>query len=638
MNRSFFILAAMGLGVVGCAKLSDSASPPLQEAATASETYEVEVDEKASGEGAKRAAAKAAASPAPDEPPPPLGAQVPEAKPLPPPKNQLKPKIKANMFKDIADLRLDGDEDKSRGGRRLKKRARDSLASKGEAEGAAEGEALDLPAKDDAAAPAFLPRAGYFANTYIGGNAGYRQRMRRLDQAFAGQERVWRGAALELAELDAPPTAGLAVHAALSHRSLTKPGRVFLQVALRGSDRAGWSRPPLDVAVVIDPSALAAGRERAIAAVQALLGRLSGRDRVAVVLAGADRPQRLHEPGPVPDVRAELGTALLALRSDSRGGSTGAALALAGAALQSLAGEEHRIPGTRLAIVLCGAAVTDAPALQQAAHALTTQGTVTSVFVSGAAPTTSALWAIANAGHGNLHELPSDDAVDRAVDEELASIARVVARLVRVNVRLGRDSNAVRIIGSHLLGQRERRLVKAREEAMDRNLSKALGVGADRGADDDGLQTVIPYFYGGDRHAILIELQVDKPGHVADVEVRYKDLVNLDNATARASVALRSLPTPQSPEQAIVLAAAQSAAVSDVLDQARAHVKHGRYEQATATLQRSARDGKQGAKTRRWLRDVGRFIDNNRAAGGERQQALETMLDVARQRQVGAAR
>ncbi len=63
---------------------------------------------------------------------------------------------------------------------------------------------------------------------------------------------------------------------------------------------------------------------------------------------------------------------------------------------------------------------------------------------------------------------------------------------------------------------------------------------------------MIPYFYGDDSHVILIELWVEKPGLVADVTVRYKDMVNLDNATARTSVRLGARPQAPNQEQILI--------------------------------------------------------------------------------------
>src|SRR5262249_61166163 len=76
-------------------------------------------------------------------------------------------------------------------------------------------------------------------------------------------------------------------------------------------------------------------------------------------------------------------------------------------------------------------------------------------------------------------------------------------------------------------------------------LAGALGVAADRGADEDGIQIVIPAFHAGDAHAILLDTVAAGPGPIADVGVRYKDLVLLRNNVARAALTLpASAPAP----------------------------------------------------------------------------------------------
>src|SRR6185369_9784668 len=56
----------------------------------------------------------------------------------------------------------------------------------------------------------------------------------------------------------------------------------------------------------------------------------------------------------------------------------------------------------------------------------------------------------------------------------------------------------------------------------------------DRQDDDTGIQMVIPAFYAGDTHGVMLDLITDNPGALADVSVRYKDLMHLRNATAEA--------------------------------------------------------------------------------------------------------
>jgi hypothetical protein len=50
------------------------------------------------------------------------------------------------------------------------------------------------------------------------------------------------------------------------------------------------------------------------------------------------------------------------------------------------------------------------------------------------------------------------------------------------------------------------------------------------------VQIVIPSFYAGDSHTVLLDVVAEGPGPIADVTVRYKDLVQLGNGVARESL------------------------------------------------------------------------------------------------------
>lgn len=390
-----------------------------------------------------------------------------------------------------------------------------------------------------------LPQSFYFENTYLGGNAAYAERLRRLDDALGPAPRPYRRAALPGQPFDAPTDAGLALTAALDQTAVERPQRVHLQIGLQGSRRYGWRRPPLDVVLVVDAPAVGVGHETLIRAVTELMRRLGPQDRLGVVLA-ARPPRVLAAPAAVRDLRAVLARRVEALEAApaTDADALAAAMREAGAALATAAGDQARIPGSGTVLVLTAdadpARVTAATA---AAHALTVQGATTSVIALGGA---AGWWPVANAGHGNDHRA-TPETLGAAIEAELESISRVIARLLRINIRLAPGVEAIRILGSRQLDEQEVRQVKAREEATDRNLSKTMGVKADRGEDDDGIQTVIPYFYGGDSHVILVELWVTRPGPIAEVTLKYKDMVALDNATARAAVQLDRVPRPLGP-------------------------------------------------------------------------------------------
>lgn len=405
------------------------------------------------------------------------------------------------------------------------------------------------PYDPNAGEPArFLPQMAYFENTYLGGNAAHREELRRLDGRLdPGAHSPWRAARLPPQPLDEPEDAGLSLTATLDRPYLDSPGRVLLQVGLRGSSRAGWRRPPLDTVLVIDRPALA-DSAAVVRTAGAILGRLGPADRLAVIRVGESEPVlALSDPDTARRALLRDPETLLGPVPGRGASAISRALGLAAAQLDPAA-SRARIPGTGVVLFLAGGA--DDRRMQAArrgAHRLTLTGATVSVLelVEHHLSPRSDWWRVAHAGHGGHHRLsrsgPGADA-DAIVTAELDRLAQVVARLVRLNVRLAPGVRAVRVLGSRLLAAEEVVRVKAREKAVDDQISRTMGVSADRGDDDDGLQTVIPYFLGGDTHVVLIELWVTEPGPIADVSLRFKDMVRLDNGRAEAGVALGALP------------------------------------------------------------------------------------------------
>lgn len=409
-----------------------------------------------------------------------------------------------------------------------------------------------------------LPRVGYFENTYLGGNAAYLERLRRLDDGFGGQ-RPYADLTLAPQPFDAPEDGGVALTTAVDVSHVDEPGRVFLQIGLQGSARYGWRRPPLDVVLVVADTA--GGVDAVEPVVLALIRRLGAQDRLGLVRAGGEI---LAEPAPVRDVRRSLARTLAGL-STAHGRSAGLAAGMdrAGTMLARVQRDPARVPGTGIVLALVGeGGAHEVQPARAAAHRLSLGAVVTTVLQIGEG---GGWWAVANAGHGNYRTLPravSTEAAGQAVADELSAISRVVARLLRVNIRLAPGVHAIRIPGSRMLGATETKRVKAREAATDRQLSLTMGVKADRGEDDDGLQTVIPYFYGGESHVILLELWVERPGPIADVTLRYKDMVALDNARAQTSVALGATPRPLTPAHLSVRANARGFDLAAAMDRA----------------------------------------------------------------------
>ena len=483
----------------------------------------------------------------------------------------------------------------------------------------------------------FLPRMLYFENTYLGGDAAYRENLRRINEALGQRARPHELAHAYPQPFDAPEDDGLALTAELDRRTFDKPGRVFLQVGLQGSKRFGWRRPPLEVVLILDPPALASGNEPAIRVILELLNQLGPQDRLAVLVAG-EEPRVLAPLDRIHALRVALPPALESLAVPPATPSTalGTTMKRAGGLLRDASLNRTTLPGTQTVLILTSGSATDrvSPATS-AAHDLTLQGIVTSVIEVDAARG-GPWWAVANAGYGNYHRIEGGDP-SKAVHDELDTLSRVVARLVRVNIRLSKNAEGIRILGSRVLDKQEVKRVKAREVAADRNLSKTMGVKADRGDDDDGIQTVIPYFYGGDAHVILVELWVERPGPIADITLRYKDMVNLSNATARTSVALRNVPREDTPEQLAIRRNLRGLGIAEALEHASLRVKHSDPDGALEWLRTAEQAAQRTTDAdRRVVTDFARLVDRRDWVNdSENRRLLSESLYLAGRRKVG---
>lgn len=486
-------------------------------------------------------------------------------------------------------------------------------------------------AKDRYKMPAkFLPSMFYFDPTYLGGNAATAERQRRLKEALPGNP--FAAASVYAQNFDAPDDAGIALSVRLDRNHLERPGRVYLEVGLQGSRRFGWRRPPLDMVVVVDAPAWQSQRAKVEATLEQLMRRLGPQDRLGLAVTGFAKPM-VQPLARLRVLRRALPESLDRANTAAKGyANLSATMKLAADALAEVALSEAAIPGTQTVLLLAGASDNaSARAAEATAHNLTsTRAVFTSVvqMSGGSAP----WWDVAAKGYGNFHRLQGNN-VGAVVEAELSTLSRVVARLLRVNVRLGPNTKAIRVVGTRKLNEEEVRQVKAREVAIDTQLSRAQGVKADRGEDDDGVQTVIPYFYGGDAHVIVLELWVDKPGPVADVTLKYKDMVKLDNATARASVALGASPSAVTPDQLAVVKNLLGARIAEGLKAAATQVRRGDKAGALRSLQEVAELVPAGERVEAQM--IQRFIADVRSHQAHNRERLAQALQMAGERKLG---
>ncbi len=379
----------------------------------------------------------------------------------------------------------------------------------------------------------FQEAKGYWANTYVPGDP----LLRRLELSLRGTSypALHEAARPARLPLDATSTGALSLFIHADRRGLTEKGRLLVQVGIRASDHHGRRRPPMNIGVVLDlPQSIP---QEVASATTALLESLESSqelgDRFRLVVTGAGEvlaPERFR--------RGPLTVALQDLYSQAPSGSVSDALALA---LEKVhASDDPTEPlGTSVVLVVTSRRLgVDLDALARMAQASALGGVSVSAVGVGSDFDSAELERLALNGQGRRYLVDRASEGPSIIDRELSSASRTVARAIRLRIQLAEGVHLVDVLGSEPLSARASERVRAEERAIDLRLARNLGIEADRGKDEDGIQIVIPAFYAGDAHSVLLDVVAGGAGPIAEVTARYKDLVRLENTVSRASLAL----------------------------------------------------------------------------------------------------
>ncbi|MBM3472831.1 MAG: VWA domain-containing protein [Armatimonadetes bacterium] len=400
-----------------------------------------------------------------------------------------------------------------------------------------------------------MDRNAYVTNTYMGGR-GARERMADLIDKGV----MVNGKAVKLEAFSAeyrqpfpmPRSTALAVTAATQHgRLLTQGGRTFLQVGIQGIKREAPQRPPLNICLVIDHSGSMGDEsklEHARDAALEVVNRIAATDTIAVV--AYDQSQEVL-------VAARKATDKDAIRAKIRalqpGGSTDIY-----AALQAGYGEVRKNLDPKAineVILISDGQVTSGTSDLAAFSRLTAdhfdKAIQTTTVGMGLDFDEQLMMTVAREGKGNYHFVRDALSIKDIFKEELEDLTHAVARALRLRVQLAPGVEAVRVLGSEQMSEAEVARVKQTERAVDQRVYDDLGITRDRQHIDDepGLKVVIPQFYMGDSHVVMIEVNVPagrERRKVADVYLKYKDLVFPQNREDHLAVTVNYTTEKQS--------------------------------------------------------------------------------------------
>lgn len=403
--------------------------------------------------------------------------------------------------------------------------------------------------RSDVSGLIFKHAEGYWANTYVPGDPALRYLAARLGNAGQQPLNDFVQAPVALHEasrqmslpLDPPSQTALAVYLHADRSAVSGRTRTLLQVGLKGTPRSSGRRPAMNVGVVLDLTEGASPETwtalRALCA--ALVDVRDLGDEFRLIVAGQAGAEVL---GPDEFRNGPMNVALRRLIDgdvDNEENVVQRTLSLTEAfstAMTAVASTDDptRPLGSSVVLLVTPRRLGNlSEELTAMAHGSAVNGVPVSAIGVGTGVDLEELDRIVLAGQGNrrLLENPSDAA--SLVDRELMSVARVIARAVRLRIRLEPGVQLVNVLGSKPLDAYQSERVRRAEKSIDLRMSRNLGIAADRGEDEEGIQIVIPSYYSGDTHVVLLDVVVPGPGPVADVTVRYKDLVQMGNAVSR---------------------------------------------------------------------------------------------------------
>jgi hypothetical protein len=444
------------------------------------------------------------------------------------------------------------------------------------------------------AAQTFQDASGYWSNAYVPGDPAIRLLETRLNATDREMLQAYAATPLQLHDrahpvqqpFDAPTEAAMQIFLQSDRTALEGAERLTLQVGLQGARRQGGTRPPMNIGVVLDLrgaiSAENATQMRAV--VDALRMAKEVGDQFSLRFAGracTGVDSNRFEYGPL---SVALESCFVADSGATQGAAIAAVLKSATQAVHASDDPDAPLGSSMVLLVTSQSIAGDLAALETIGHDSAVAGVPISVAGIGAGVSLDEIDRLTLAGQGNRRLVTTSDEAREAVDRELSALSRAVARALRLRIRLAPGVKLIRILDASRLDDEGADRVREAEQSIDLRMASELGIEVDRGEDEDGIQIVIPSFYAGGSHAILLDVVALEAGPIADVTLRYKDLIYQRNGVARANLNLGAESRPAAPLERNVLKNVLTVRMSSALTSAGRALSEGHVDDAANAL------------------------------------------------------
>ena len=442
----------------------------------------------------------------------------------------------------------------------------------------------------------FKSATGYWANTYLPGDPNMRWIQAELKQNNGLSDGLIDDLKLSnvqqnIQPFDFPSNAALGLYLNSDRKALNESGptRMRLQVGIQAGQQKGGHRSALNLAVILDldknPNEAQNNsnlKEKTKALLNALLKAKQPADQMTVYTSSGERilSATNFKHGPI-QVALER---LFAQETVPATTDLEQTLSIANSWLK-IQDDPNAVLGSSAVLLFSadqGLSLT--PAIETMVQQNAIDGITLSTISLAGIEHRAQLERLALMGQGHSRVLTGVQDAQRLIKQELLVASRAVARALRLQIKLAEGVQLIDVLDSYSLNEAQSQQVRDAEQSLDQRLAKNIGISADRGQDDDGIQIVIPSYFAGDTHVILLDVLVEKSGPVAEVSAKYKDLIYLRNATNQKNLHMSTGQNNLGPLQLNVMKNMLAHHLSQTLDLASQAIRTGDHATAVVKL------------------------------------------------------